>query len=65
LNDLVDLEEYPADSFQEYLKFLAKYSKTHLKEEEFYQRYRVFRTNYKRIIDHNSIPDSGFELEVN
>jgi hypothetical protein len=25
----------------------------------------VFTNNYKRIIDHNAIPDSGFELEVN
>jgi hypothetical protein len=32
---------------------------------EFYHRYDVFKTNYKRIIDHNKIPDSGFELEVN
>lgn len=32
---------------------------------EFYHRFEVFKSNYKRIIDHNKIPDSGFELEVN
>jgi C1A family cysteine protease len=25
----------------------------------------VFASNYQRIVDHNKIPDSGFELEVN
>lgn len=34
-------------------------------EQEFYQRYQIFQKNYKRILDHNAIEDSGFELEVN
>ena len=34
-------------------------------QSEFYYRFEVFKSNYKRIIEHNKIPDSGFELEVN
>ena len=33
--------------------------------EEFDFRYNIFKNNYKRIVDHNSIPDSGFSLEIN
>jgi len=25
----------------------------------------IFKNNYKRIVDHNAIEDSGFELEIN
>jgi C1A family cysteine protease len=32
---------------------------------EFDYRYGVFKQNYKRIVDHNAIPDSGFSLEIN
>jgi len=52
-------------TFKEYLEFVAKYGKTAMDEKEFYHRYDIFKSNYKRIVDHNAIPDSGFELEVN
>ena len=52
-------------TFKEYLEFVAKYGKTSMDEKEFYRRYHIFSTNYKRIVDHNSIIDSGFSLEVN
>jgi cathepsin K len=61
----MELEAYPDNTFQEYLKFISKYGKTNQSQDEFYRRYAVFRKNYKRIVDHNAIPDSGFELEVN
>lgn len=44
---------------------MAKFGKTQQTEEEFYRRFEIFRSNYKRIVDHNAIPDSGFELEIN
>jgi len=37
----------------------------HYTEEEFYHRYSIFKSNYKRIVEHNQIEDAGFTLEVN
>lgn len=51
--------------FQEYLEFISKYGKTQLTQEQFEYRYSVFTSNYLRIVTHNAIPDSGFELEIN
>ena len=48
------------------MQFIAKYSKTDMQNmDEFNHRYGVFKDNYKRIVDHNQIPDSGFSLEIN
>lgn len=44
---------------------MATFGKTQQTEEEFYKRFEIFRGNYKQIVDHNAIPDSGFELEIN
>jgi len=51
--------------FGEYLTFLAKFGKTQRTQEEFEQRLNVFAKNFKRVQDHNAIPDSGFELAIN
>jgi len=51
--------------FSEYLKFVSTYGKAYQTSEEFQFRKAIFAQNYKRIVDHNAIPDSGFELEVN
>lgn len=57
---------YPVDSFEQYLQFIAKYGKTDMQNlDEFNQKYDVFKQNYKRIVDHNAIEDSGFTLEIN
>ena len=58
-------DDFENESFSEYLNFIAKYGKTKMNSTEFYHRYDIFKSNYNRIIDHNKIPDSGFELEVN
>jgi C1A family cysteine protease len=48
------------------MQFIAKYSKTEMQNmDEFNHKYDIFKDNYKRIIEHNSIPDSGFSLEIN
>ena len=47
------------------MEFIARYGKTQYDENEFYKRYEIFKSNYKRVVDHNAIPDSGFELEIN
>ena len=62
LNQQGDISD---DSFSQYLQFIAKYQKTQSTEKEFYHRFSIFKKNYKRIIAHNAIEDSGFSLEVN
>ena len=56
---------YPDDSFHQYLEFVAKFGKTHQSETDFQKKFYTFRDNYKKIVEHNQIPDSGFELEIN
>jgi len=59
-------DEFPEDSFEQYMQFIAKFGKTDMKNlDEFNQKFEIFRRNYKRIVEHNAIKDSGFSLEIN
>lgn len=49
-------------TFSEYLKFIAKYGKTNQTQEEFKFRLNIFRKNYQKIQEHNSLADSGKAL---
>lgn len=53
------------EAFSQFLQFISKYGRTYPNREVFEFRRGVFTQNYKRIVEHNLIPDSGFELEVN
>ena len=72
-NSLTSLSESSASDvlldddlvFSEYLQFISKYGKTSYDPQQFEYRLKVFRENYKRIVEHNKIPDSGFDMEVN
>lgn len=65
-NDIKELSEgFPSDSFTQYLQFISKYGKEQMSQKEFWLRFDIFKKNYKRVLDHNAIPDSGFEVEIN
>ena len=60
--------DLPEDTFQQYLQFIAKYGRTDQTSEEFQNRYQVFKMNYKKIVEHNKLFESGeaqFDMEVN
>ena len=60
-----------SESFQEYLKFISTYGKTDQTREGFEKRYKIFKQNYKRIVDHNKLYHAGgpgapeFDMIVN
>ena len=48
------------------MQFIAKFGKIDMKNlDEFNDKFDIFRRNYKRIVEHNAIKDSGFSLEIN
>lgn len=49
---------------QEFTKFIDTYDREYSSVEETIKRYKIFSTNYKYIVEHNSKP-SQFELGVN
>lgn len=48
-----------------YMEFIAVYGRSYASRDEIDQRYDVFEQNYLEIIEHNSIPNVPFEMEVN
>ena len=58
--------DYPEDSFQQYLEFVAKYGKTNQNEAEFQFRFLNFKNNYKFVKEHNESSEyEGIELAIN
>jgi len=48
-----------------YLDFIAVHGRSYASKDEIDHRYNIFEQNYLEIMEHNSIPNAQFEIEVN